>query len=91
MFDIGFGELVLIFLVALVVLGPERLPTAAAAMGRFVGRARGYLRGFMQQLEEEARQADLRPDLDKLKEDLKPLEELKDSIRKPYKKKPPHE
>ena len=40
MFDIGFGELLLIAVVALVVLGPERLPKAARFAGLWVRRAR---------------------------------------------------
>ncbi|EGQ9935398.1 twin-arginine translocase subunit TatB, partial [Vibrio vulnificus] len=39
MFDIGFWELVLIFVVGLVVLGPERLPHAIRSVARFVGAA----------------------------------------------------
>ena len=42
MFDIGFSELVLIALVALVVLGPERLPKAARRAGLWVRRARAH-------------------------------------------------
>lgn len=78
MFEIGFSELVLILLVALVVLGPERLPQAAAKLGRVVGQARSMMRGFMAQLQAETaplrEAADLRnviqPELDSLKKDL---------------------
>jgi sec-independent protein translocase protein TatB len=51
--DIGFGEIVLIFGLALVVLGPEKLPRVAAQVGRWIGRARGMARQFREQLEEE--------------------------------------
>ncbi len=40
MFDIGFSELVVVFIVALVVLGPERLPKAARLMGALIGKIR---------------------------------------------------
>lgn len=40
MFDIGFVELIVISVVALVVLGPERLPGAARTLGSFVSKAR---------------------------------------------------
>ena len=53
MFDIGFSEILVIFVVALVVLGPEKLPRAAAQVGRWIGRARGMARQFREQLEEE--------------------------------------
>jgi sec-independent protein translocase protein TatB len=42
MFDIGLGELAVIALVAVLVLGPERLPEFAAQAGRFVRRMKGY-------------------------------------------------
>ncbi len=53
MFDIGFSEILLIFVLALVVLGPEKLPKVASQVGRWVGRARGMARQFREQLEEE--------------------------------------
>ena len=39
MFDIGFSELILIGVVALLVIGPERLPVAARVAGLWVGRS----------------------------------------------------
>jgi sec-independent protein translocase protein TatB len=53
MFDIGFSEILLIFVIALVVLGPEKLPRVASQVGRWMGRARGMARQFREQLEEE--------------------------------------
>ena len=44
MFDIGFSEVLLIFVIALIVLGPEKLPRAASQVGRWVGRARTMAR-----------------------------------------------
>ena len=43
MFDIGFSELLLIAVVALVVIGPERLPGVARNIGRFTGRLQRYV------------------------------------------------
>lgn len=43
MFEIGFFELVVIALVTLIVVGPERLPEVARASGRLIGRIRSYL------------------------------------------------
>jgi sec-independent protein translocase protein TatB len=54
MFEVGFSELLVIFALALVVLGPERLPKLAAQVGRWVGRARAMARQFREQLEAEA-------------------------------------
>lgn len=53
MFEVGFSELLLIFALALIVLGPERLPKVAAQVGRWIGRARSIARQFREQLEEE--------------------------------------
>lgn len=46
MFDISFGELLLICLVALVVLGPERLPVVARTLGALVARAQRFVRSI---------------------------------------------
>ncbi len=43
MFDIGFSELVLIGLVALIVIGPERLPRVARTVGHLIGRLQRYV------------------------------------------------
>ena len=43
MFDIGFSELVLIAIVALVVVGPERLPRVARTAGLLLGRLQRYV------------------------------------------------
>ncbi|HET7569138.1 MAG TPA: Sec-independent protein translocase protein TatB [Gammaproteobacteria bacterium] len=53
MFDIGFWELVLIFVLAVVVFGPERLPDLARKLGRFAARGRAMARSLQAQLEEE--------------------------------------
>lgn len=53
MFDIGFGELLLIAIVALVVLGPERLPKAARFAGLWVRRARAQWHSVRDELERE--------------------------------------
>jgi Tat protein translocase TatB subunit len=53
-FEVGFTELLLIFALALIVLGPERLPRVASQVGRWIGRARAMARQFREQLEEEA-------------------------------------
>src|SRR6185312_16892956 len=54
MFGIDFSEILVIFVIALVVLGPERLPKLAATVGKWLGRARSMARQFREQLEHEA-------------------------------------
>lgn len=53
MFDVDFSELLVIFVVALVVLGPRRLPGLVSSLGRWVGKARSMARQFREQLESE--------------------------------------
>jgi sec-independent protein translocase protein TatB len=53
MFEGRFPELLIIFVVALVVLGPHKLPQVAALVGRWLGNARAMARQFRDQLEEE--------------------------------------
>ncbi|MBX5460214.1 MAG: twin-arginine translocase subunit TatB [Steroidobacteraceae bacterium] len=58
MFEVGFTELLLIFVLGLIVLGPERLPRVASQIGRWIGRARSMARQFREQLEEEVNVAE---------------------------------
>ena len=58
MFEVGFSEMVLIALVALVVLGPNKLPKLARDVGRWVGRARQMVRQMQDQLDHETRVAE---------------------------------
>ncbi len=60
MFDIGFFELVIIFVLGLLVLGPERLPKVARTAGRFIGKARSMARNLQYELEREIDLEDLR-------------------------------
>ena len=53
MFDVGFWELILVFGLGLVILGPERLPRVAAKIGRWVGQARRTANQLRRQLEME--------------------------------------
>ena len=53
MFDVGFWEILLILVLALLVIGPERLPGAARQAGHFVGKARRYIEGVRSEVESE--------------------------------------
>lgn len=70
MFDISFGELALCFVVALVVLGPERLPKVARTLGNWAGRARGYMRNFSSELERETQVMDIKRQLEEARREL---------------------
>jgi sec-independent protein translocase protein TatB len=52
MFNVGGGELIVIAVIALIVLGPEHLPGAVRTLGRVVGEIRRIANGFEQELRE---------------------------------------
>jgi sec-independent protein translocase protein TatB len=60
MFDVGFSELIVIALVALIVIGPERLPRVARTLGALLGRAQRYVNDVKADIQREV-------DLDELK------------------------
>ncbi|WP_020647772.1 Sec-independent protein translocase protein TatB [Solimonas variicoloris] len=83
MFEIGFSELLVCFLVALVVLGPEKLPKLARTVGRWTGQAKGYLRNLTAELDRESQLAELRKQLDEAKRAVQDgAESFKDSVQK---------
>lgn len=59
MFGVDFSELALVFVVALVVLGPTRLPGLVRKVGHWVGKARSMARQFREQLESEVQLEEL--------------------------------
>lgn len=74
MFDIGFSELLLIAIVALVVLGPERLPKAARFAGLWVRRARNQWDSVKQELERELEAEELKRNLHSVQTSLREAE-----------------
>ncbi len=59
MFGISFGELLLIGIVGLVVLGPERLPVVARTLGRIIRQVQGYTNAFKEELNRELHNAEI--------------------------------
>lgn len=82
MFDIGFGELLLIAVVALVVLGPERLPKAARFAGLWVRRARNQWDSVKQELERELHAEELKRNLNDVRQSMRQAEqEMRDGAQ----------
>jgi len=59
MLDVGFSEILLTSAIALIVLGPERLPKVARQVGNWMGRARAMARQLSEQLEREVNAEEL--------------------------------
>ncbi|GGX47285.1 Sec-independent protein translocase protein TatB [Saccharospirillum salsuginis] len=55
MFDIGFTELLVLAIIGIVVIGPERLPGVARTIGRALGQVRRTMSNFQNQLEQEVK------------------------------------
>lgn len=75
MFDIGFGELLLIGLVGLLVLGPERLPGVAKTLGGFVRKARHTWNQMRVELEQEVDRSRIKDIKNEMTETRKQLRE----------------
>ncbi|PMH46059.1 twin arginine-targeting protein translocase TatB [Vibrio sp. 10N.286.49.B3] len=98
MFDIGFWELVLISIVGLLILGPERLPVAIRSVSKFIGSAKGMANSVKDELSHELKIHELQENLRKAEkmgmEDLAPdlkasVDELKqaaESVQRPFAK-----
>lgn len=59
MLDVSLAELAIIFLIALVILGPERLPRVARTLGHWAGRARAAFNQLRDELDREAFNQDM--------------------------------
>ena len=74
MFNIGMGELLFIVLLALVVVGPERLPKIMREFGRFVRQARVFINEFTSQFSDELQS------IQELQQPLQEFQQLADEI-----------
>lgn len=79
-FGIGWMEMIVIGLVALIVVGPQRLPQAAQTIGRVVGYATQQWRNIQQQIREpvEREVTDIRGKLHEMERDITDLEPIGD-------------
>lgn len=81
MFDIGTGELALIAVVALLVLGPERLPKAARTAGALVRRARTSWQNVRNEIERELAAEELKQSIKRGASDLDPRADISAALR----------
>lgn len=80
MFDISFWELVVIMIVALLVVGPERLPRVARTIGLWVGKAQHFVRTVKADIDKELATEELRRTLAKQAQ-IPELQELVDEVK----------
>lgn len=79
MFDVGFSELIVIGIVALIVIGPERLPKVARTVGHLLGRAQRYVNDVKADINREMQLDELKKLQSQVAESARSLE---DSVRK---------
>lgn len=92
MFDIGFAELLVVAIMGLVVLGPEKLPTAARTVGLWVGRIRRSLGSIQREISAELKVEELKRATAVSKEQLdEELKEMSQPYAKPFGKDSPAE
>ncbi len=75
MFDVGFSEMVVIAIVALIVIGPERLPAVARTVGTLLGRIRRYANDVKAEVNRELQLEDVRKMQEELAEQARALEQ----------------
>ena len=76
MFDMGFTEMMLIGIVALVVIGPERLPGVARTAGKYFSRLRSFVTNVRADVESELRADELREMFEAQQQEIKSLKEV---------------
>lgn len=81
MFDIGFSELIVIAIVALVVIGPEKLPKVARTLGHLLGRAQRYVNDVKSDISREMQLDELKKLQSQVTDSAR---ELESSVRKEY-------
>lgn len=96
MFDIGFGELILVLVIGLVVLGPERLPVAVKTVAGWIRVMRSMAANVQNELTQELKLQELQDNLKKMEEQagkaispelkasMDDLKEAADTLRRSY-------
>ncbi|MDH3608075.1 MAG: Sec-independent protein translocase protein TatB [Gammaproteobacteria bacterium] len=76
MFDFGFWEVAIVMVVALLVVGPERLPALAGQIGKWVGKAKRMIASVRSDIESEIKAAELKEILEKQQGEIGELKEM---------------
>lgn len=81
MFDSGFLEMLLVGIIALLVVGPERLPGVAAQAGKMIGKMKAFIANTREDIEKEIRADEMRTMLDQQKEEINELRDMMQSSK----------
>ena len=82
MFDSGFLEMLVIGVIALMVVGPERLPGLASKAGKMVGKMKAFVANTREDIEKEIRAEEMQDMLSKQKEEISELRDMMKSSTK---------
>ncbi|MFC3903528.1 sec-independent protein translocase protein TatB [Acinetobacter marinus] len=83
MFDIGFSELLLLGAIALIVLGPEKLPTAMRALGCFYAKSKRLVSDIQHSIDQELKLDELRQQMQQELEHIKQTEQrMREELQK---------
>ncbi len=82
MFDSGFLEMLVVGIIALLVIGPERLPEVAAKVGKFIGKIKAFVATTRDDIEREIRADELQTMLAKQKEEIGELRDMMKNTKK---------
>jgi sec-independent protein translocase protein TatB len=83
MFDVGFSEMLLVGLIALLVFGPERLPRVAKEAALWIRKARSMATSVKQEIDRELQLQDLKESMDKQKREMERMLLTDNSGNKP--------
>jgi len=84
MFDAGFLEFLIIGIIALVVIGPERLPGVARTVGGWIGKARAFVDNTKRDIEREINATEMRELLDNQKKEIDELRNIVDDTKQSF-------
>ena len=76
MFDFGFWELAIVLVVALLVVGPDKLPILAAKVGRWIGKAKRMVQSVRSDIESEIKAVELQEMLQKQQNEISELRSI---------------
>ncbi len=78
MFDIGFAELAVIFIIGLVVLGPQRLPLAVRTVSAWIRKSRNIFNEFKSDIEKEITESEVQENIQSYKKHVASIVDIDD-------------